>query len=71
MIKGIQIIKADKVELQNSIWIIDSDANLARCVASGSQHEHDQVVDITDLGDFESKELKLEALNTDRSGQHL
>ena len=71
MIKGIQIIKTDKVELQNSIWIIDTEANLARCVASGSQHEHDQVVDITELGNFESKELKLESANTDRSGQHL
>ncbi len=71
MITGIQITKAANDELLNSIWILDSESNEARCVCAASGFEADQVAAQSDLGDIEYRELAIEAPAKIEGGQHL
>ncbi|RDX37433.1 autonomous glycyl radical cofactor GrcA [Vibrio campbellii] len=71
MIQGIQITKAANDELLNSIWLLDSEKNEARCVAAASTYEVDQVIAISDLGDYESREVAIETAPRIEGGQHL
>ncbi len=71
MIQGIQITKAANDELLNSIWLIDSESNEARCVAATAGYEADQVVPVSDLGKYESREVAIETAPKIEGGQHL
>ncbi|ELV8632338.1 autonomous glycyl radical cofactor GrcA [Vibrio vulnificus] len=71
MIQGIQITKAANDDLLNSIWLLDSEKNEARCVAAVSGYEADQIVAINELGEFESREVAIEAAPCIEGGQHL
>ncbi|MBM7037536.1 autonomous glycyl radical cofactor GrcA [Vibrio sp. qd031] len=71
MIQGIQITKAANDDLLNSIWLIDSDKNEARCVAAVAGFEADQVVPAADLGEYESREVAIEKAPKIEGGQHL
>ncbi len=72
MITGIQITKAANDELLNSIWLLDSENNEARCVAAESGFEADQVLPTSDLGDIEYREIAVESPKvTIEGGQHL
>jgi autonomous glycyl radical cofactor len=71
MIQGIQITQAANDALINSIWLLDSEKNEARCVAAAAGYEADQVVPATDLGQFESRELAIETAPRIEGGQHL
>ncbi|WP_372378185.1 autonomous glycyl radical cofactor GrcA [Vibrio natriegens] len=71
MINAIQITKAANDDLLNSIWILDSEKNEARCVAAASGFETDQVVAISSLGEYESREVAMEAAPKIEGGQHL
>ncbi|OBT07317.1 autonomous glycyl radical cofactor GrcA [Vibrio sp. UCD-FRSSP16_10] len=71
MIKGIQITKAANDELLNSIWLLDSEKNEARCVVATSGYEADQLISASDLGDFESREIAIEKAPKIEGGQHL
>ncbi|EAR57079.1 putative formate acetyl transferase-related protein [Photobacterium sp. SKA34] len=71
MITGIQITKAANDDLLNTIWILDSETNEARCVCAVSGFETDQVVAQADLGDIEYRELAIEAPAKIEGGQHL
>ncbi len=71
MIQGIQITKAANDDLLNSIWLLDSEKNEARCVAAVSGYEADQIVAINELGEFESREVAIEAAPRIEGGQHL
>ncbi|WP_428772962.1 autonomous glycyl radical cofactor GrcA [Vibrio sp.] len=71
MIQGIQITQADNQQLVNSIWLIDSEANQARCVAATEGYQPEQVVAIDELGSFESREVAVETAPKIEGGQHL
>lgn len=71
MINAIQITKAANDDLLNSIWILDSEKNEARCVAAASGFEADQVVAIDSLGEYESREVAMESAPKIEGGQHL
>lgn len=71
MIQGIQITKAANDDLLNSIWLIDSEVNEARCVAAVAGYDADQVVAINELGEFESREVAIETTPRIEGGQHL
>ncbi|MFA0440189.1 autonomous glycyl radical cofactor GrcA [Vibrio sp. 10N.222.51.C12] len=71
MINAIQITKAANDDLLNSIWILDSEKNEARCLAAASGFEADQVVAIDSLGEYESREVAMEAAPKIEGGQHL
>ncbi|SMY17766.1 autonomous glycyl radical cofactor GrcA [Photobacterium aquimaris] len=71
MITGIQITKAANDDLLNSIWILDSESNEARCVCASGNYEADQVIAQADLGDIEYRELAIEAPAKIEGGQHL
>ena len=71
MIQGIQITKAANDNLLNSIWLLDSEQNEARCVAANSGYEADQVVALSELGDYESREVAIETAPRIEGGQHL
>ncbi|HDY8037423.1 TPA: autonomous glycyl radical cofactor GrcA [Vibrio vulnificus] len=71
MIQGIQITKAANDDLLNSIWLLDSEKNEARCVAAVSGYEADQIVAINELGEFESRKVVIEAAPRIEGGQHL
>ncbi|WCE30208.1 autonomous glycyl radical cofactor GrcA [Vibrio sp. SCSIO 43137] len=71
MIQGIQITKAANDDLLNSIWLLDSDKNEARCVAATSGFSADQVVATSELGEFESREVTIETAPRVEGGQHL
>ncbi|MCR9572295.1 autonomous glycyl radical cofactor GrcA [Vibrio alginolyticus] len=71
MIQGIQITKATNDDLLNSIWLLDSEKNEARCVAATAGYEADQVIAISDLGEYESREVAIETAPRIEGGQHL
>ena len=71
MIQGIQITKAANDDLLNSIWLLDSEKNEARCVAANSGFEADQVIAINDLGEYESVKLLSKLHHALEGGQHL
>ncbi|CAH8233067.1 autonomous glycyl radical cofactor GrcA [Vibrio aestuarianus] len=71
MIQGIQITKAANDELINSIWLLDTEKNEARCVAAASGYEADQVIAADALGEFESREVAIETAPKIEGGQHL
>lgn len=71
MIQGIQITKAANDDLLNSIWLLDSEKNEARCVAASAGYEADQVVPASDLGEFESREVAIETAPRIEGGKHL
>ena len=71
MIQGIQITQAANDDLLNSIWLIDNEANEARCVAAVAGYQADQVVALNELGQFESREIAIERTPRIEGGQHL
>ncbi|SDG65575.1 autonomous glycyl radical cofactor [Vibrio xiamenensis] len=71
MIQGIQITKAANDDLLNTIWLLDNEANEARCVAATKGFETDQVISISDLGDYESRSVNIETQPLIEGGQHL
>ncbi|MEJ2765442.1 autonomous glycyl radical cofactor GrcA [Photobacterium sp. MCCC 1A19761] len=71
MITGIQITKAANDDLLNSIWLLDTENNEARCVAAKAGYEADQVIPATDLGEYEFREVAIEAPAKIEGGQHL
>lgn len=72
MIKGIQITKADNSALLNSFWLLDEAAKEARCLCSkDSRFAADDVVGADVLGQFEYREIPLQAAPAVEGGQHL
>lgn len=71
MIQGIQITKSANDDLLNSIWLLDSETNEARCVAASAGYEADQVIAINNLGEYKSREVAIEAAPKIEGGQHL
>ncbi|MDN3699540.1 MULTISPECIES: autonomous glycyl radical cofactor GrcA [Vibrio] len=71
MIQGIQITKAANDALLNSIWLLDSEKNEARCVVASAGYEADQVVAAAELGEYESREVAIESAPLIEGGQHL
>ncbi|WP_275554682.1 autonomous glycyl radical cofactor GrcA [Mixta sp. Marseille-Q2659] len=73
MITGIQITKTDNSALLNSFWLLDEEKAEARCVCAKSTYQEDQVVPVSDLGQFEYREVPLEMKPQVRveGGQHL
>ncbi|CAM4249261.1 autonomous glycyl radical cofactor GrcA [Vibrio agarivorans] len=71
MIQGIQITKSANDDLLNSIWLLDSETNEARCVVASTGFEADQVIPAADLGEYESREIAIEKAPRIEGGQHL
>jgi autonomous glycyl radical cofactor len=71
MIQGIQITKSANDDLMNSIWLLDSETNEARCVAATSGYEADQVIAVNELGEYESRDVAIEKAPKIEGGQHL
>ncbi|WP_456296720.1 autonomous glycyl radical cofactor GrcA [Vibrio sp. AK197] len=71
MIQGIQITKAANDDLLNTIWLLDNEAKEARCVAATKGFETDQVVTLSDLGDYESRPVEIQTQPLIEGGQHL
>ncbi len=71
MITGIQITKSANDDLLNSIWLLDSEKNEARCVAAKAGFEADQVIQASDLGEYESRDVAIEMPAKIEGGQHL
>ncbi len=71
MVSGIQITKSANDDLLNSIWLIDQEKNEARCMVATANFTTDQVISLSDLGEYEARELPLEAPALIEGGQHL
>ncbi|PKH02025.1 autonomous glycyl radical cofactor GrcA [Psychromonas sp. MB-3u-54] len=71
MIQGIQITKSANQNLLNSIWLLDNEKNEARCLVAPAQYTEDQVVPASELGEYESREVAVEAPKAQEGGQHL
>ncbi len=71
MISGIQIIESANADLLNSIWLLDSETNQARCICAAAGFDVDHVMPISDLGEYKSRELAIEAPEKIEGGQHL
>ncbi|MCG7488707.1 autonomous glycyl radical cofactor GrcA [Vibrio sp. Of14-4] len=71
MIQGIQITKAANDALVNSIWLLDTEKGEARCVAAQTEYTCDQVIETSDLGEYESREVTIETAPRIEGGQHL
>tara|TARA_R110002012_G_scaffold212645_1_gene383744 strand:- start:2173 stop:2550 length:378 start_codon:yes stop_codon:yes gene_type:complete len=71
MVTGIQITKATNDTLLNSIWLLDSEKNEARCIVATPDFATDQVVAVSELGEYESREIEIEVSPRIEGGQHL
>lgn len=73
MVTGIQITQADNAALLNSFWLLDNEKAEARCVCAKSTYSEDQIVPVSELGQFEYREVPMEVQPTVRveGGQHL
>lgn len=71
MVKGIQITKSNNAALLNSFWLLDNDANEARCLCAKSEYTADQVVSVQQLGQFEYREVPVQSAPVVEGGQHL
>lgn len=73
MITGIQITKATNPALLNSFWLLDNEKSEARCVCAKADFSEDQIVNVSELGEFEYREIPMEIRPTVRveGGQHL
>lgn len=73
MIYAMQITKADKNELNGSVWLVDSEKGVARCICAKSGYEEDQIVPVSELGQFEYREVQMDVQPQVRveGGQHL
>ena len=73
MITGIQITETNNAALLNSFWLLDDEKAEARCVCAKSDYVADQIVPVSDLGQFEYREVPLEVKPQVRveGGQHL
>lgn len=71
MISGIQITESANDDLLNSIWLIDSETNEARCVAAKAGYKSDDVVAVSALGEFKSRDVAIEVPAKIEGGQHL
>lgn len=60
MVTGIQITKANNNALVNSFWLLDEEKSEARCVCAKADYREDQIVPVSDLGQFEYCEVPLE-----------
>ncbi|MCM2678865.1 autonomous glycyl radical cofactor GrcA [Echinimonas agarilytica] len=68
---GIQITQADKSDLVNSFWLLDESNKQARCLCAKADFSEDDVVDVSALGQFEYREIPVEAPAIREGGQHL
>ena len=73
MITGIQITKTNNEALKNSFWLLDDEKAEARCVCAKAGYAEDQIVAVSELGQFEYREVPMEVQPTVRveGGQHL
>ena len=72
MIKGVQITKAENQNLLNSFWLIDDEKKEARCLCAKAEFVADQVVPVSDLGNYEAREVGVSSQAITREGgQHL
>lgn len=73
MISGIQITKANNPALLNSFWLLDDERAEARCVCAKADYQEDQIVAVSDLGQFEYRDVPLDVQPQVRveGGQHL
>lgn len=73
MITGIQITKTNNEALKNSFWLLDDEKSEARCVCAKAGYVEDQIVAVSELGQFEYREVPMEIQPTVRveGGQHL
>ncbi|WP_370630455.1 autonomous glycyl radical cofactor GrcA [Moritella sp. 24] len=71
-LKGIQITQADDQRFNNSIWLIDESAEQARCIGTVDDFiAQDAVVNLAELGNFESRDIAIEEPAKVEGGQHL
>lgn len=71
MITGIQITKAANDDLLNSIWLLNNETSEARCISAKAGFKIDQVVPVTSLGEYESRDVAVEIATKIEGGQHL
>ncbi|MGK2888894.1 MAG: autonomous glycyl radical cofactor GrcA [Candidatus Malihini olakiniferum] len=73
MITGIQITKANNNALVNFFWLLYKEKSEARCVCAKTDYSEDQIVQVSDLEQFEYREVPLEIKSEVRveGGQHL
>ncbi|KKD01703.1 autonomous glycyl radical cofactor GrcA [Photobacterium halotolerans] len=71
MITGIQITQAANPQLLNSIWLLDAASGTARCLCAIDGFAQDQDIALSELGQFESRELPVEQAPRIEGGQHL
>lgn len=71
MLKGIQILKSEKQNLEKSIWLVKD--GKARCVVAKDEKLIDQEFPFSELKILESKEIPVEQQETVKveGGQHL
>lgn len=73
MITGIQITQTHNPLLLNSFWLLDKEAEQARCLCARGLYEADQVISLNELGEITYREIPLEQKPQVRveGGQHL
>lgn len=73
MIKGVQITESNNKNLLNSFWLLDEEKNEARCLAAKADYAEDQIIAISELGQFSYREVPVNVAPTIKieGGQHL
>ena len=73
MIAGIQITQSSNPALMHSFWLIDDEKAEARCLCAKAGYEADQIVALSELGEFAYRDVPMEMQPQVRieGGQHL
>ena len=73
MIQGVQITQAQNANLVHSFWLMDFENDQARCLCAKNEFETDQELAISQLGEFDYREIPLSAPAAVKveGGQHL
>ncbi|WP_281647232.1 autonomous glycyl radical cofactor GrcA [Parendozoicomonas sp. Alg238-R29] len=71
-VKGIQITSAANTSLEHSFWLLDEQQSKARCICVKDQlFAQDEIISLNQLGEFEYREVSLQAKPKREGGQHL
>ncbi|MBA2817239.1 autonomous glycyl radical cofactor GrcA [Candidatus Pantoea persica] len=73
MIASIQVTQTSNLALMHSFWLIDDEKAEARCLCAKAGYEEDQIVALSELGEFAYREVPMEMQPQVRieGGQHL
>ncbi|MDP5254578.1 MULTISPECIES: autonomous glycyl radical cofactor GrcA [unclassified Vibrio] len=71
MIQALQITQASDLALLNSVWLVDNQRQIGRCVAAAQEDQIEQTLPLETLRQYTSRPVSVEQPVRVEGGQHL